>query len=204
MPQLTKAFVFILFAVIFGAEARALSSQYTIEVKESSLVCSIRYSVVGVYRAGFDAFSGQIDYHPDRLGRSAVKMKIQSGSVQSRWPVLDRIVRSERLLNTQRYPVVNFVSTRIFKHGGEYFVDGILTLHDIRKRYVFPFKLEGPFTSGGKKYVKASGSWDFNRKDFEIIWHDWLDQGGVVVGNTVTFDWEILAREKAGRDGQFQ
>ena len=44
-----------------------------------------------------------------------------------------------------------------------------------------------------RKLLIVKGSWQFNRKDFNIIWNHLLDRGGVLVGDYVTVDWGIRA-----------
>ena len=63
-----------------------------------------------------------------------------------------------------------------------YKVQGVLEMHGVKRRMIFPFKREG---------LDIKGSWNINRKDFNIIWSKTLDHGGVLVGDIFTVDWGL-------------
>ena len=57
---------------------------------------------------------------------------------------------------------------------------------------IFPFKVIIIIDQRTKrKLLDLKGTWIINRKDFNIIWNKYLDQGGIVVGDILTVDWGI-------------
>ncbi len=176
-----------------GSAADARRSNYYFNGDNSRLKGSIKYTLIGTYRAGFEEFEGTVRYDRRNIENSAVDLRISTASIKSKYPTLDRIVRSSRLLDSARYPYISFESTSIKETRQGYYVEGRVTLTDITKDFGFYFDLYGPFREGGEEYLEARGRWVINRKDFEIIWNRWLDHGGVIVGNHITVDWEIRA-----------
>jgi len=143
---------------------------------------SISYTVLGKYRAQFNAFKGRITFDDNLQGIRSVYLVIKVNSIHSNSPWCDKMVRSKKLLNTARYPEIVFKSYKIIHDEGEYKVQGVLEMHGVKRRMIFPFKREG---------LDIKGSWNINRKDFNIIWSKTLDHGGVLVGDIFTVDWGL-------------
>ena len=146
--------------------------------------------MVGRYHADFEKFSGRIEYNPRRQQIVAVRLIIEAESLRSAIPRFDRIVASEMLLNTAKYPQILFESDRIEAAGDGYLVTGKLTLHGVSRVVTFPFQVL-PGTEAGHPAFKAAGRWIINRKEFGIIWNPVLDKGGILVGNHITVDWQV-------------
>jgi len=91
-------------SIIFISSPAFAQHQYSIDVEQSSIQGSIRYTLIGNYEAKFGEFSGTIYYDPNNLADSSVALNIQTKSIKSKHPVLDRIVRSKRLLDSKKFP----------------------------------------------------------------------------------------------------
>ena len=106
---------------------------YVINRDRSEISGSIKYTVIGMYRAKFDEFSGVLHFDPENLSASSVLLKIKTATVKSAQPSLDNIVRSRRLLDVKSYPETIFRSKTIKKTNKprEYLVVGELTLHGV-------------------------------------------------------------------------
>jgi len=144
---------------------------------------SIKYSLIGRYVAHFDHFKGRIVLGDGARRIESVDLEIEAGSVRSNHPWCDRLARSRKLLNTALYPKIIFKSDRIIRDGNNYEVKGVLEMHGIKRKMSFPFHVE-------RAVIK--GRWNINRKDFNIIWNKYLDQGGVLVSDIFTVDWSII------------
>lgn len=172
--------------------AEAAVREFRFDQESSHLEGSIKYALIGTYEARFREFGGVLKLDDRDIENSSVELKVSVDSIRSRYPRLDRIVRSDRLLDTATYPTIDFKSRAIRRLADGYQVDGRVRLHNISKDLSFRF-FEGPYRAGDDMYVRARGQWLVNRKDFDIIWSRWLDHGGIVVGDYITVDWEILA-----------
>lgn len=183
----------VLQGTLGSAFAASSFDEYIIDSNRSFIRCSIRYTVIGKYVAWFDVFKGSLKFNSQDLKNSSVKLELDASSIKSKHPSLDKIVKSKQLLDVNKFPTMNFQSSKIVREGvGAYRVTGKFTLHGVTKELSFPFHLEGP-VGEQKKYIKAKGKWLINRKDFGVVWNKVLDRGGVLVGNHVTLDWQIFA-----------
>lgn len=167
--------------------------EFRFDQEGSHLEGSIKYALIGNYEARFREFTGVLRIDDRNIEKSSVELQVKTASIGSRYPRLDQIVRSNRLLDSANYPYIKFKSQAIHELEDGYQVDGRVQLNNITQDLSFRFFFEGPYRAGDDMYVRASGQWIINRKDFEIIWNEWLDHGGVVVGDFITVDWEILA-----------
>lgn len=153
---------------------------------------SIKYSVIGRYKAVFSGFEGVIALDPLTKMINSVRLKIEAKTISSDCSWCDDIVRSPQLLDVGRYPKISFDSVSISKDEDIYRVRGILDLHGVKKEMTFPFQVSAlPSADGQKTEMYIQGRWIIARKDFGITWNKFLDQGGVLVGNHITIDWKI-------------
>ncbi|KKW08375.1 MAG: YceI family protein [Candidatus Kaiserbacteria bacterium GW2011_GWA2_49_19] len=167
---------------------------YVFGPKGSGINGSVAYTLIGRYKASFEDFNGAIDFDPSTKIIRSVSLKIKTASLHSHFSALDHIVMSKRLLDAGQFPVITFESDRIDKKKNGYWVSGQLEVRGARQQISFPFVFEGPEQSpGGQHGIKASGQWEFNRKDFGLVWSRRLDKGGIIVGDQVTVDWQVVA-----------
>lgn len=160
----------------------------------SRITGSINYSVIGKYYAVFDHYAGHITIDDKDDTVKLVYLEILSNSIRSKHPSLDKIVKSPRLLDVEKFPKIAFESKSITKTKNGYQVVGELTLHGVSIEIASPFTVEtGPYGE-----LRLKGEWVIERKKFGIIWNKLLDKGGILVGDHVTVDWQIIAPKGKG------
>ncbi len=196
MPNYLKSILIFWGACLFSlgiSSTIKAEDGYVITYKDSSIVCLVKYSLVGKYTPEFKDFNGVIYFDPKNLSKSSVLIRIKSDSIKSKYPTLDRLARSKRLLDAKSFPDVVFQSKKIEQRADGYYVTGELSLHGVKRTFTFPFKLEGPVLEGKQSYITAQGKWLIERKKFNVIWDKNLDKGGIIVGDQITVDWKIKA-----------
>jgi polyisoprenoid-binding protein YceI len=155
---------------------------------EAVIKSSIKYSVIGKYRAEFDQYSGDIQVDDKTNEIQSVILNIESASIKSNCSWCDKIVQSKQLLSVEEFPEIIFRSDEIIKEGDRYWVKGTLSLHGETNDLNFPFKAEHV---KGADLINIEGQWIIKRKEFNIVWNKLLDKGGILVGNNIIVDWEI-------------
>ncbi len=186
-------FKFIVFVFFMGISASVSSadSQYAFACPESKIHGSIKYSVIGRYNAVFKQCSGVINYDDIQQQVNQVNLQIKTKSIESDCQWCDRMVVSKKLLNADQFAVIVFDSKDFSRDQSEYLVNGVIDLHGVKKDISSVFTLR--VNDDGSLLLK--GQWVLRRKDFGITWNKFLDHGGVLVGDHVTVDWEILAKK---------
>ena len=160
--------------------------------KNSKINSSIKYSVVGQYRANFDRYQGILLFDEKDNSLKEVSLEIESGSIHSKFLTLDNIVRSKQILNIAKFPRITFQSQSITKNEKSYQVKGVLDLHGVKKEFVSTFTLD-KFKDEqiGTATLILKGKWVLKRKEYGIIWSKLFDHGGVLIGDHLTVEWEI-------------
>lgn len=166
-------------SIVFGPESAKIEG-------------SIKYTVLGRYTARFNNFKGNIVLDEKYQKVRSVFLEIGVRSLNSRHAWYDKVAKSRRLLNAKRYPKIIFKSDKIVQDKEGLEVKGILQMHGIKRRMMFPFIMRSIVDSGGRpQWIAIKGRWNINRKDFNIIWNKYLDHGGVIVSDIFTVDWSI-------------
>ena len=196
MPKALKIFWFLVILWCGCLRPQVVLAQpvYAVDPLVSQIKGSIHYSVIGKYEARFTAFLGTIVFDPKDLEHSLVNLKVKVASLHSKFSRLDRIVISPRLLDAKRYPWITFEGRSLARVNDHFEITADVTMHGITRRLTFPFQMQGPTKdSKGNVFLLAKGTWIIRRKDFSVIWNKVLDQGGIIVGDHVTVDWDITA-----------
>lgn len=166
---------------------------WTIDPAHSEVSFTVRHLMVSKVRGTFRTFSGSLTVDDD-LAASAVTAEIDLDSIDTRDANRDNHLRSKDFFEIEQYPTMTYRSTGVRQEGGDYVVDGELTLHGVTR----PVSLEievggvGPDPYGGLR-AGFSASTVINRNDFGVDIKMPLDGGGVVVGDKISIHLEIEA-----------
>ena len=191
MKMISLKFILVFFFVGLSASVSFADSQYAFSCPESKIQGSIKYSLIGRYNSDFKECSGMLTYDAIQQQVKDVRLEIKTKSIQSDCQWCDKIVVSKKLLNAEQFPVIAFQSNNFSQDRSDHLVNGVIDLHGVEKNISFVFTLK--VNPNGSLLLK--GQWVLRRKDFGITWNKVLDHGGVLVGDHVTVDWEILAKK---------
>lgn len=87
---------------------------------------------------------------------------------------------------------MEFVSTGARVEGGDFYVDGDLTIRGITKPVSFEFDFGGFGADPWGNYkAGASAKTVINREDFGLTWNAALETGGVLVGKEITINLDL-------------
>ena len=83
------------------------------------------------------------------------------------------------------------------KGENEYMVTGDFTMHGVTKEISFPFNILGVIKGpGGKNRVGIEAEYKLNRQDYGVSWSKVMDNGGLIVSNTVNIELNVELMEK--------
>jgi polyisoprenoid-binding protein YceI len=166
---------------------------WTIDPSHSDVSFTVRHLMVSKVRGHFSTFDGTITIADDPLASSVVAT-IDANSVDTRDAGRDTHLRSADFLDVEQYPTLEFRSTGVRPNGGDYVVEGDLTLHGVTRPVQLALELNGVGDDpwGGRR-AGFSAATEINRRDFGIEITLPLDGGGVVVGDKVKIALEVEA-----------
>jgi polyisoprenoid-binding protein YceI len=133
--------------------------------------------------------------HPDS---SSVAVELKAASIDTRVEQRDQHLRSADFLDVEKYPKVNFRSTKVegatLEAGKSFRLVGDLTIRGTTREVVLDATFDGRGRDpwGGER-VSFSADTKIDRRDFGLTWNAALETGGVLVGNEIRIHVEAQA-----------
>ncbi|HLK31420.1 MAG TPA: YceI family protein [Puia sp.] len=139
----------------------------------------------GMVNGNFSGLKSTIKFNEKDLGTSSISASIDAKTVSTGIGLRNRDLRKkEEWLNTDKYPLISFKSTKIEKDAKGYKVIGELTLKGITKPVSIPFTFSPSKNTGIFK-----GQFVIKRKEFHI------GKDGGSVGSDVTINIEVPVKK---------
>ncbi len=168
---------------------------YQMDPVHSSAHFSIRHMMITNVRGEFTKVAGKILWDAENPANSSIEASIDVNSINTREPQRDGHLKSPDFFDAEKYPMIEFHSTKVESKDGELEVSGDLTIHGVTKNVVL--QVEGPTPEvkdpWGNIRIGASATTKINRKDFGLTWNNTLETGGFMVGDEVKISLEAEA-----------
>jgi polyisoprenoid-binding protein YceI len=167
---------------------------WEIDPAHSAALFSVRHMMVSTVRGEFGKLAGTVKLDPADLTRSSVQATIDARTINTREPQRDEHLRSADFFEVEKFPTIEFKSTRIVRAGSEtYELTGQLTMHGITREITLTVESDGVETKDpwGKLRRGASATGKLNRKDFGLNWNQALETGGILVGEEVKISIDV-------------
>jgi len=125
---------------------------------------------------------------------SSVTATIEATSIDTSNSMRDDHVRSADFFDAENHPALTFVSSALRQAGGEFFLDGNLTIRGITKAVTLALETPefGANPQGGTK-AGFSATTEINRTNFGVSYNGPIPGGGVALGEKVQIVLEIEA-----------
>lgn len=168
---------------------------WTIDANHSEVSFKIRHLMSKV-RGTFTRFSGEIVVADD-LASSTAGADIEVDSVDTRSADRDAHIRSSDILGTSEFPHLTFATTGVRSEGGNYYVDGTLTIkgqtHPVT--LTVEFNGVGPDPWGGTR-AGFTATTEISRKFYGIEFNIPVGEGALL-GDNVEIQLEIQAVQQS-------
>lgn len=170
-----------------------VAGTWTIDTLHSEVGFSVRHMMVSKVRGKFTKFAGELVTADNPL-ESTVNAEIDLASIETGSEQRDGHLRSPDFFDTENHPQMTYRSTGLRPEGGDFMLDGELTLKGVTRPV--PLKLElngfGPDAYGGTR-AGFTATGQINRADFGVTWNAAIEGGGVVVADKVDLHLEVEA-----------
>ncbi|MFE0349610.1 YceI family protein [Streptomyces griseoluteus] len=143
----------------------------------------------------FTRFDGGIRIAPD-MADSQVSVRIDASSITTGNRTRDSHLRSADFLDVERYPYIDFVSTRfVYRGGSKWTLHGTLTMHGTSRSVGLDTTYLGTVNGGYDQELRcaALAKAELHREDFTLNWRSMLARGIAVVGPTVQLELDVQA-----------
>ncbi len=164
---------------------------WVLDPSHSEVTFSVRHMMISKVRGTFGVKSATL-VAPENPLDAKVEASVDVTSVDTKDEGRDQHLRSADFFDTENFPTMDFVSTGARVEGGDFLVDGDLTIRGITKPVTFELDFGG-FGSDpwGNYKAGASAKTVINREDFGLTWNAALETGGVLVGKDVTITLDL-------------
>jgi polyisoprenoid-binding protein YceI len=170
-----------------------VAGTWTIDPVHSDVSFVVRHMVVSKVRGFFRTFEGTL-VTGENPADSSVTASIAVDSIDTNDEQRNGHLRSADFFEVEKYPTMTYQSTSIRQDGGDWLVEGDLTLKGVTKQV--PLKLElngfGPDAYGGYR-AGFSAKAEINRQDFGVSFSATMETGGLIVSDKVTILLEVEA-----------
>ncbi|MGI5165923.1 YceI family protein [Spirillospora sp. CA-253888] len=165
---------------------------WNIDPSHSEVTFTIRHLMTKV-RGSFTEFSGAVQV-AETLADSTATAEIKMASVDTRNADRDAHVRTSDVLDVENHPVMTFATKGVRAEGGDYVVDGELTIKDVTKPVTLAVEFHGVGEDpwGGVR-AGFSATTTINRKDWGIEFNVPLKGDKALLGDKVDIALEIQA-----------
>ena len=170
-----------------------VAGTWAIDPVHSEVSFTVRHMMVSKVRGRFDTFEGTIVTGATPLD-STVTASVDLSSINTGQEQRDAHIRSADFFETDKHTHMTFASTGVRVDGGDFLLDGDLTLKGVTKPVTFKLDINGfgPDAYGGTR-VGFSASTEINRSEFGVNFNGPIPgvPGGVAVSEKVTINLEI-------------
>jgi polyisoprenoid-binding protein YceI len=172
-----------------------LTGDYALDPSHSRIGFVARHAMVTKVRGSFNEIEGAGHYDAHDPSKSHLEVVIQAASIDTRNPDRDAHLRSNDFFDMENHPEIRFVSSSVEPlDEATVRVTGDLTIKGISKPLTIDFEYTGTAVDPyGNQRVGLDGSVTVNRKEWGVNWNAALETGGVLVGEKVTFEFEVSA-----------
>jgi polyisoprenoid-binding protein YceI len=181
--------VFILIIPIY-----VYAATWQIDPDHSSFQFKVRHMTVSNVKGEFKKARGTVTMDGNDITGLKVELTLDAASVNTDHVKRDEHLRSEDFFDVAKYPTITFVSKKVIQiDENRLKVVGDLTIRGVTREITVD--VEGPTPEvkdpGGNIRRGATGTSKINRKDFGMVWHKVLDNGGLVVSDDVNISVEV-------------
>lgn len=188
-----------------GESATELQGDWDFDPAHTRIGFSAKHAMVTTVRGSFNDVTGTIHADLEDLSQSSVTVTLGVASIDTRNSQRDDHLRSPDFFDVEQWPEITFVSTNIDQiEENDFAISGDLTIRDITRQVMLPLTLIGVQQDAtGALRAGFEGSRRINRRDFGLEWNVALDQGGMLVSERITLEFEISAvkRSEESDDG---
>ncbi|KRA22410.1 polyisoprenoid-binding protein [Microbacterium sp. Root61] len=164
---------------------------WVLDASHSEVGFSVRHMMISKVRGAFGMKSATL-IAPENPLEAKVEAHVDATTLDTKDEGRDAHLRSGDFFDVENHPTIDFVSTGVRIEGGDFLVDGDLTIRGTTKPVTFEFDFGGfgndPY---GNYKAGASAKTVINREDFGLVWNAALETGGVLVGKDVTITLDL-------------
>jgi polyisoprenoid-binding protein YceI len=168
---------------------------WTIDSTHTRIGFVAKHLMVTKVRGSFGEFSGSIAV-AEPIENSSVTVDMVAASISTGVADRDGHLKSADFLDVENHPTITFSSTGVRREGGDFKVDGELTIIGVTKPVTLDVEFDGGATDPwGNAKAGFTASTTINREDWGLTWNAALEGGGLLVSKEIKIEIEAQAQK---------
>jgi polyisoprenoid-binding protein YceI len=166
---------------------------FALDASHSHVGFAVRHMMISNVRGEFQKLAGTVSYDPARPEATAVDVKIEVASVNTRDEKRDAHLKSADFFDAENFPYLTFTSKSARRRKDGLELTGELTIHGTTREVTLAVEDITPEHADpwGNRRVGASARTKIRRSDFGMQRNAALEAGGVLVGDEVSIELEV-------------
>lgn len=186
--QSTKIMLTMALGLLFINSA-VRADTYLTDPEHTLVGFTVRHLMINKVRGKFNDFTGTIELHEQDMTQSSLRGTIKVASIDTDNEKRDAHLRSADFFDAENYPEITFASKRVAIRDDQPVLVGDLTIRETTREVEIPFEITGKIVDPrGQTRIGFEASLRLDRKDFGVNYHKIMDNGGLVVGDTIDIE----------------
>jgi polyisoprenoid-binding protein YceI len=167
------------------------TTTWQLDPVHSSVEFAVKHLMIATVKGSFSGFEASLSVG-EKASSAKVTAKVDAATISTKNEQRDTHLRSADFFETEKYPTIEFQSTRVVGDtSGEFKLVGNLTMHGVTKEITLDATFEGQGKDpwGGTR-IGYSATGKIRRSDFGLTWNQALEAGGVVVSDDIKISLE--------------
>ena len=172
-------------------------TSWKLDPAHTSVEFSAKHMMITTVRGRITGVEGTVYTDEREPSKSSVEAVLKTASIDTGNEQRDQHLRSADFLDAEKFPEIEFKSTRIQGSADKFQLSGNLTIRGITREVSLDVTFEGTGKDpwGGERAgFTATGKID--RRDFGLTWNQALETGGVLVSNEIKINIEAQATKE--------
>ncbi len=168
------------------------TTKWALDIAHSEIQFKIKHLMITNVTGGFTKYDVQVNATGDDFTNANISFTADVASISTNNEQRDGHLKSADFFDAEKFPQITFQSTSFSKVGGDYELQGNLTIKGVSKSVKLGVEYGG-LSKDPWGNIKAGFtiSGKINRTDWGLGWNAALEAGGVLVGEDVKINCEI-------------
>lgn len=181
-----KRILNIIIIVIFSAAASFGQVKWKADRSHTMINFTVPHMVISEVSGQFKDFDASMETSKEDFSDAKINVQIKAKSIDTGTNFRDNHLRSADFFNADVDSIITFVSSRIERTGLDaYKIYGSLTMRGISKEVVLDTKFKGKVKGGRGMVAVFKATTSIERKNWGLGWNRTIEEGGLLVGETV-------------------
>jgi len=162
------------------------TTKWALDPTHSELQFKVKHLMITTVTGSIKSFQAELESEGDDFTNANISFSGDISSIDTGNGDRDGHLKSGDFFDAEKFPAITFKSTSVDKDGGDYIVNGDLTIKDVTKAVKLNAEFGGIATDPwGNTKAGFTLSGKINRTEFGLTWNAALETGGVMVSEEV-------------------